>query len=115
MPAKYHRPSTSKSIYGHKLAGRQAYKLFEELSELYECSGEVQITRTLRTRESRDKDYPPVYKIYYLPNFWSQINREQMETMYELGDKYECRVTMTVRDGRAMMKFDDAGQNFTRN
>lgn len=115
MPAKYHRPSTSKSIYGHRFAGRRAYKLFEELSELYSCNGEVHMSRTMRSSKGDDIDYSPVYKIWYEPNFWQHISRDVVNELFEIGDKYQCRVLFVVKGNRAVALFDDAGQNFKRN
>lgn len=115
MPAKYRRPSTSKSIYGHKLAGRQAYNLFEELAERYSCRGVVHMTRTMRSSKEGDTDYPPVYKIWYEPNFWQQIDRDTANKLFEIGDKYQCRVIFVVKGNHAVALFDDAGQNFDGN
>lgn len=102
-------------IYGHAKAGKQAVKLFEELAELFNSTGEVYIRRTLKTEREGEREYPPVYEVIYQPNFWHQIDRRTANTLFELGDRYNCEVRFVVRGSHAVAKFHDGGPHFKGN
>lgn len=99
-------------IYGHRYAGRRAVQLFEELAELQmNQNGEVFIRRTLKNSKPGNPPikYPPVYSVIYMPNFWQQINREIASLLFDIGDKYSCKVVFRVENGNAVAVFEDGG------
>jgi hypothetical protein len=86
-------------IYNTLGAGLNAYQLFEELSEIYSVNGIVELHKTMASEATKNgqEKYPPIYKVWLIPNRWESISIEMIERLMKIAEKHDVKMKLTAR------------------
>lgn len=101
-------------IYDHPLAGINAYRLFEDLSEFYSVNGRVHLYKSMRSEDTPEgeRKYPPIYEIELEPNRWEQVDSEVVAKLEAIAEKHDVKMTIVILHQSRSRISDSIGFHF---